>query len=249
MDFQLNGQVAVVTGASRGLGRAIATALADEGVRILATGRSAAQLDELAALRDGSIVAQVCDMRDLPAVGRLATRAVEEFGRLDIVVNNAGIAPAGPLTEQGDEIWREVFETNVLGPVALTRAAGRYLLPQESGKIVNIASTAGILGKPTLAAYSASKGALLQFTKALSGEWARAGVQVNAIAPGAFKTEAQKVVLESEALLARRLRKIPAGRMAEVHEIGPLACLLASPLSNYVTGSVFVMDGGEVSRL
>jgi 2-dehydro-3-deoxy-D-gluconate 5-dehydrogenase len=131
----------------------------------------------------------------------------------------------------------------------LARAAGRHFLAQRSGKVINVASTSGITGKPLLVSYSASKGALLQFTKALAGEWARFGIQVNAIAPGAFETEAQSAVLESPEILERRLRKIPAGRMGDATEFGPLVCYLASPLSAFMTGSVVVIDGGEVSKL
>jgi 2-deoxy-D-gluconate 3-dehydrogenase len=133
--------------------------------------------------------------------------------------------------------------------VTLARAAGEHLLAQGSGKIINIASTSGILGKPTLVAYSSSKGAMLQMTKALAAEWAKHGVQVNAIAPGAYETGAQSAVLEDDEILRRRLRKIPAGRMGAPRELGPLVCLLASPLSDFVTGSVLVADGGESSRL
>ncbi|MBT7953088.1 MAG: SDR family oxidoreductase, partial [Gammaproteobacteria bacterium] len=117
------------------------------------------------------------------------------------------------------------------------------------GKIINIASTSGILGKPILVAYSSSKGAVLQFTKALAAEWASLGIQVNAIAPGAFETDAQSAVLESPEMLERRLRKIPVKRMGNSKEIGPMVCYLASPASDFVTGSVIVMDGGESSKL
>jgi 2-deoxy-D-gluconate 3-dehydrogenase len=137
---------------------------------------------------------------------------------------------------------------NVAGPAILSRAAGRIFMSQRSGKIINIASTSGIRGKPLLVAYSASKGAVLQFTKALAGEWAKLGIQVNAIAPGAFSTDAQAAVLESEEILNLRLRKIPARRMGEPDEIGPLTCLLASPLSDFITGAVYVIDGGESSK-
>jgi 2-deoxy-D-gluconate 3-dehydrogenase len=190
-----------------------------------------------------------CDMLDAAAVRALPDAAIGAFGRLDIVVNNAGIAPAGPFAEMSDEAWQRVFAINVTAPAVLTRAAGRYLLRQGRGKIINVASTSGILGKATLVAYSASKGALIQFTKALAAEWAAHGVQVNAIAPGAFATDAQRAVLESPELLARRTRKIPARRMGRTEEIGELACYLASPRSDFVTGSVFVIDGGESSRL
>lgn len=255
MDLQLKGRVAIVTGASRGLGRAAALALAAEGMDVLGVGRSADQLaslpGEAAALGDGAGAIEVatCDMRSPAEVAALPAAALRRFGRLDAVVNNAGIAPAGPFTELGDDVWREVFEVNVFAPVTLARAAGEHFLAQGSGKVINIASTSGILGKPILVAYSSSKGAVLQFTKALAAEWAKRGVQVNAIAPGAYETDAQSAVLESDETLRRRLRKIPAGRMGEAREIGPLVCLLASPLSDFVTGSVLVADGGESSKL
>lgn len=249
IDLELDGRVAIVTGASRGLGRAAALALVEQGAHVLAAARSFDELQRLEAQAPGRIKACQCDMLDLESVASLPARAVAAFGRLDIVVNNAGIAPAGVFLEQPDHVWHEVMAINVAAPAVLTRAAGRILVPQQSGKVINIASTSGILGKPMLVAYSSSKGALLQFTKALAGEWAASGVQVNAIAPGAFVTDAQRAVLASPDLLQRRLRKIPAKRMAEDHEIGPLVCYLASAKSNFVTGAVFVIDGGESSKL
>jgi len=249
IDLGLEGKVAIVTGASRGLGRAAALALAKQGVRVLAAARTLEDLQSLQSAAPQQIKARQCNMLDVEQVARLPTEAVAGFGRLDIVVNNAGIAPAGAFLEQSDSVWRDVFAVNVTAPAVLTRAAGKILVPQGSGKIINIASTSGILGKPQLVAYSSSKGALLQFTKALAGEWAASGVQVNAIAPGAFVTDAQKAVLASPTMLERRLRKIPAKRMGEDHEIGPMVCYLASGASDFVTGAVFVIDGGESSKL
>jgi 2-deoxy-D-gluconate 3-dehydrogenase len=249
MDLQLHGKVAIVTGASRGLGRAAAEALLAEGASVLLVARSRDALNEVHHEHRERTAIKECDMRDMDAVAALPDAAVEAFGRLDIVVNNAGIAPAGRFDEQPQKQWDEVFDVNVRAPAVLTRAAAQHLLPQGSGKVINVASTSGIKGKPTLVSYSSSKGALLQFTKALAGEWAKKGVQVNAIAPGAFTTDAQSMVTDSPDILARRLRKIPAGRMGDPEEFGPLVAYLASPLSNFVTGSVTVIDGGEVSRL
>lgn len=249
MDLRLDGKVAIVTGASRGLGKAAATALIDQGVNVLVAARSADELRQLEASSPGRVRAVPCDMKDAAAVAGLVPAALDCFGRLDIVVNNAGIAPAGHFLEQSDKVWDDVMAVNVKAPAVLARAAGRVMVDQGSGKIINIASTSGILGKAMLVAYSSSKGALLQFTKALAAEWASKGVQVNAIAPGAFETDAQRVVLESPDLLRRRLGKIPARRMGDVEELGPLVCYLASPLSDFVTGSVYVIDGGESGKL
>jgi 2-deoxy-D-gluconate 3-dehydrogenase len=249
VDFGLTDRVAIVTGAGRGLGRAALEALVGEGARVVAVVRDPAAGAALERIDPERVAALTCDMRDDAALAALPGRAVERFGRLDAVVNNAGIAPAGRFVEQEQSIFDDVFAINVRAPAILSRAAGRILLEQGSGKIVNVASTSGVLGKPTLVAYSASKGAVLQFTKALAAEWAKAGVQVNAIAPGAFETDAQRAVTENPEILERRLRKIPVGRMGEPREIGPLVCLLCSPLSDFITGAVMVADGGESSKL
>ncbi len=249
IDLELENKVAIVTGASRGLGEAAAIALAEQGTKVLAAARSIEALNKLKESYPETIEVKQCDMMDENAVAALPQIAIDTFGRIDIIVNNAGIAPAGKFIEQEQKIWDEVFAVNVKAPAVLARAAGQFFIRQKSGKIINIASTSGILGKPILVAYSSSKGAVLQFTKALAAEWASLGIQVNAIAPGAFETDAQAAVLESPEILERRLRKIPTKRMGNAEEIGPMICYLASAKSDFVTGSVFVMDGGESSKL
>ena len=250
MDLQLEGTVAIVTGASRGLGAAAAAALVAEGAHVLAAARSKEALDDLAGRSAGRIQPVRCDMRDADGVAGLVGVALERFGRLDCVVNNAGIAPAGTFLDQDPAVLSDVVAVNVLAPAVLSQAAGRHFVAASAGgSIINVGSTSSLKGKPLLAAYSASKGALARLTEALAAEWARYGIRVNMIAPGAFATEAQAQVLADEEMLAARLRKIPLRRMGEPRELGPLVCYLASPLAAFVTGSCFVIDGGEVAKL
>ena len=249
MDLQLRGSVAIVTGASRGLGRAIAGGFLEEGVYVVAAARTVADLQELASMAPDHVHVVPCDMTLPEQVATLVPAALERFGRVDIVVNNAGIAPAGDFATMPLEEWRRVFEVNVVAPVALIQSAAEHMKARGSGKIINIGSLSSLRGKPMLAAYSASKGALLRLTEALSAEWARHGIQVTMIAPGGFATDAQRAVLDSADVLARRVRKIPQGRMGDPSEVVALACYLASPLSGFVTGSCYTIDGGELAKL
>ncbi|MDQ4421566.1 SDR family NAD(P)-dependent oxidoreductase [Sphingobium sp. DEHP117] len=249
MNLKLQDKVAIVTGASRGLGYAAVLALLEEGTRIVATARSTKDLEELAARAPDRILPVTCDMRDMDAVAALVPQCIERFGRIDIVVNNAGIAPAGAFLDQTVEGLEELMAVNVIAPGVLSKEAGRHMIEQRSGKIINVASISGLRGKPVLVGYSASKGALIQMSKALAAEWARYNVQVNAIAPGGFVTEAQAAVVNNEDVFKKRVRKIPAGRMADPTEIGPMVCYLASELSDFVTGAVLVIDGGETAKI
>lgn len=249
MDLRLRDSVVLVTGASRGLGAAMAIALADEGAYVVAAARSKDSLAEVAALGSGRISIVDADMSDEGSVAALVPEVVALHGRIDGLINNAGIAPAGKFVDQDPQIWKDALTVNVLAPMLLAQAAGRQMIEQGAGRIVNVASTTGIRGKPHLVGYSTSKGAVVRFTEALAAEWAAKNVQVNCLAPGAFRTEAQKAVTDSEDLLRRRVAKIPAGRMADPSEIVPLACLLVSPLSSFTTGAIFVVDGGEAGKL
>lgn len=249
MDLQLEGTVVLVTGASRGLGAAMALALAREGATVVAAARSKDSLAEVAAQGEGRISAITVDMRDEESVQALVPEVLARHGRIDGLVNNAGIAPAGKFATQDPAIWKDAMAVNVIAPMLLAQAAGNQMIEQGAGRIVNVASTTGVRGKPFLVPYSTSKGAVVRFTEALAAEWAAKNVQVNCIAPGAFVTEAQKAVTESPELHAKRVAKIPAGRMADPAEIVPLTCLLVSPLSSFTTGAIFVVDGGESGKL
>lgn len=249
MDLQLTDTFVLVTGASRGLGAAMAIALANEGAYVVAAARSKDSLAKVAAQGHGRISAITADMRDQSAVAGLVDKVVARYGRIDGLINNAGIAPAGKFVEQDPAIWSDAMNVNVIAPMLLAQAAGQHMIAQGGGRIVNIASTTGLRGKSHLVGYSASKGAVVRFTEALAAEWAPKNIQVNCIAPGAFHTDAQSAVTESEELLRRRVAKIPAGRLADPSELVPLACLLVSPISSFTTGAIFVVDGGESGKL
>lgn len=249
MDLGLTDTVVLVTGASRGLGAAMALGLAAEGAHVVAAARSEDALAELASRGGGRITPLAVDMRDEESVQALVPAVIARHGRIDALVNNAGIAPAGKFATQDPEIWKDALAVNVIAPMLLAQAAGAHMIEQGSGRIVNVASTTGVRGKPFLVAYSTSKGAVVRMTEALAAEWASKGVQVNCIAPGAFTTEAQKAVTESPELLAKRIAKIPAGRMAAPEEIVALTCLLASPAASFITGAIYVIDGGESGKL
>lgn len=249
MDFQLEGHVAIVTGAGRGLGLAAAEALVSEGANVVAAARSRDELDALADRLPGRVLPVVADMTDRAKVASLPELAREHFGRLDVVVNNAGIAPATPFIEQDFRVWDEVLAVNVTATAILCQEAARLLLDQGRGSIINVVSGTALRGKARLAAYSASKGAVIRLTEALAAEWTRHGVRVNAVAPGAFSTKAQQEVLEDPELLRKRIAKISARRMGDPDEIGPLVAYLASPVSSFVSGSTFIIDGGEVNKL
>lgn len=250
MDLGLRDHSVIVTGASRGLGAAIARSLVAEGANVVAAARSIESLEELEAQAPDQIHPVRCDVRDRAAVAALVPTALDRFGRLDGIVNNAGIAPAGRLVDTDLSVIEETIAVNLMGPIALSQAAARHFIGASSpGSIVNIASTSGLRGKALLSGYSASKGAMMRLTEALSGEWARHDIRVNTVAPGAFVTDAQAAVLDDESMLDARLRKIPARRMGEPDEIGPLVCYLLSSLSSFVTGSCFVIDGGEIAKL
>jgi len=250
LDLKLTGKTAIVTGASRGLGRAIATALADEGVNVLGVARASKHLDELAAHASGRIKTLACDVTDSVALAQVPEAAVRQFGQLDILVNNAGGQVIKPFHELPLDDWLWHFTINVHSAVVLSKAAAPYFFAQKSGKVINMASTAGVKGVANLVGYCTVKGALIQFTRALAVEWAGKGIQVNAIGAGTFLTDLTPEILRVPGKARDdRLAKIPDGRQGRVEEMGPLACYLASPLSDHVTGALLMTDGGETIRL
>ena len=243
-------RVAIVTGAGRGIGEAISLALAAEGADVALAGRNEANLASVAerieALGRRAIVVAT-DVTDRDAVEALIEQTVTRLGGLDILVNNAGLVRPSPLLETTDDDWDLVFDTNVRGLFLCTRAAGRVLTEQGSGKVVNIASHVGLVGMANVASYCASKGAVVQLTRALAVEWAPHNVQVNAIAPGWVETDMNAEVRANPDEVERALRHVPARRMGRAEELGPLAVLLASAASDFMTGETIVIDGGQIA--
>jgi len=247
----LRGKVAIVTGAGRGLGRSMAEALAESGAAVTVAARTAAQLDELVTELEASgarALACPTDITDERAVEALVTATVERFGRVDVLVNNSGILASTPLVNQTAEEWDAVMATNMRGTFLATRAVGRHLIDQGSGKVINIASNFALQGVANHAAYSASKAAVIAFTRSIAVEWARHGIQVNAIAPGYFATSMNADVRADSDVLARVVRAIPIRRMGEPRELRPWLLLLAGEESNFMTGEVIVIDGGQSIR-
>lgn len=251
VETTLAGRTAVITGAGRGIGKEIALALAAAGAQVALAARSADQLGEVAAVvrdRGGRALVVPTDVTDPAAVQRLVERTVAELGGLDVVVNNSGAIDSTPLLEQDPSEWDRVLTTNLRGTYLVTRAAGAHLVEQGSGKVINIASNFAFMGVPGHAAYCASKAAVVSFTRTMAVEWARYGVQVNALAPGYVETDLNADLRADEEAQARVLRAVPARRMGRPEELGPWSVLLAGAASDFVTGETVVLDGGQSAR-
>lgn len=248
MTGELTGKVAIVTGAGRGLGREIAAELSESGASVVVASRTQADLDafvEEAKSEGREALAVATDVTREDEVDAMVTAAKERFGRIDIVVNNSGIVDTAPLLDQEPEAWDRVVATNLRGTYLVTRAAGRHLVEQGAGKIINIASNFAHMGVANHAAYSSSKAAVIAFTRAMAVEWARHGVQVNAIAPGYFETDLNAAMRADDDMTSRVLRAIPIRRMGSPAELRPWISLLAGSASDFMTGEVIVIDGGQ----
>jgi 2-deoxy-D-gluconate 3-dehydrogenase len=238
----------VVTGSSRGLGRAIALALAEAGADVALAARSKKDLEDTARLvRQAGRRALVVptDVARYPEVEALMARAVRELGRLDVVVNNSGVAKVAPLVEMTPEDWRFMVDVNLGGVFNGCRAAAAHLIAQKSGKVINVASVLGQVGLPGYTVYAATKGGVIALTRTLGVEWARHGIQVNAIAPGWFATDMTDPAFSDPKISERLTRDVPMRRIGRPEEIGPLAVYLASAASGFMTGQTIFLDGGH----
>ena len=245
--FDLHGKVALVTGAYRGLGFAIAQGLAEAGATVVLNGRKAELLASAAkTLTDAGRRASTCvfDVTDGDAV-RAGIAAIErEHGRLDILVNNAGIQRRNPLVDFKRQDWDDVIATNLTAPYLVAQAALPGMIARKSGKIVNIASLMSELARPTVVPYTAAKGGVRQLTRGMAVELAPHNIQVNAISPGYFATEMNRALIDNAEFNAWVCKRTPAGRWGEPPEIAGLAVFLCSAAANYITGQLITIDGG-----
>jgi 3-oxoacyl-[acyl-carrier protein] reductase len=246
--MRFDGQVAIVTGAGRGIGRAIALRFADEGARVACVSRTeenaATVADEICAVHPDAAKAYAVDVADHAAVQKTAARILADFGRVDVLVNNAGVTRDGLAMRMSVEDWDTVLSTNLRGAFSFTQAILRTMIKQRSGRIINISSVVGLMGNAGQANYAASKAGLIGFTKSLARELASRNITVNAVAPGLVMTD-------MTAGLADEIKKaihaqIPLGRAGTPEEIANAVAFLASSEAGYITGQVLCVDGGIV---
>ncbi len=244
----LTGKVAVVTGASRGLGRAMAEALAKAGARVALVGRDIAKLDEAAkACGDGAMIFP-CDVTSEEEVAALEARVSEHFGKASILVNNAGVNLRKPVTEFTLEEWRWVMDSNLTSAFLCSRAFVPHMKGTGYGRILNMTSIMSHISLPGRCAYSSSKAGLLGFTKALAMELAPERITVNGISPGPFATDINTVLMQDPAANAAFLAKIPLGEWGEPKDVGSLAVYLCTDAARFITGTDIVIDGGWLAQ-
>ncbi len=244
---QLANQIAVVTGAGRGIGRAIALKFAAEGADVVCISRTAENSEKVAAeirALGRKAWAYAVDVADTTAVEAAAEKILAECGRVDILVNNAGVTRDGLLMRMSDADWDTVLDTNLKGAFLVTKAFNRAMLKQRAGRIINISSVVGLMGNAGQANYAASKAGLIGFTQSCAREFASRNVTVNAIAPGFIETDMTAAL--NEAARTELLKRIPLGRFGQGEDIAGAALYLAGPAGRYVTGQVLTVDGGMV---
>ncbi len=243
--FKLHGKVALVTGGGKNLGKEIAISLAEAGADVAVTSRTLSEVERTAEeieKKGKKALALSMNVTDFPQIERVVEQVVSEFGRIDILVNNAGIRSFKSLLEMPAEEWREVIDTNLTGAFLCCKAVGPAMIRQRGGRIINISSRAGVSGVANQVAYCASKGGLIQLTRALAMEWAPYNILVNAVAPGTLSTRHSPKGLREE-----KIAIIPLKRCGEFEEVVPLILLLASEASTFMTGELILVDGGRSS--
>jgi NAD(P)-dependent dehydrogenase (short-subunit alcohol dehydrogenase family) len=250
--FKLTDQVAIITGGSKGLGRAIALAFAQAGANLVIASRSEDEIQrvaqELAAETGQDVVGVRADVTSMEDAERIVRAALDAFGKLDILVNSAGVNNRKPISDLAVEEFEELIDINLTGTFRMCKAAEPALLAQGSGRVVNLSSMLDHITIPGRTGYAASKGGVLMLTKTLALEWASAGVRVNALSPGPFATPLNRPVIEDPEQNRLFLQKLPVGRWGEPFEVGAAALYLASPAADFVTGTTLYIDGGWTAQ-
>lgn len=241
--FDLTGKLALVTGSSQGIGLALARGLAEAGAKVVLNGRDAAKLEAALAHVPGAVTASF-DVTDHAAVEAGIAAIEAAHGPLHILVANAGINLRAPSTEMPPETWRRVMDVNLDGVWYCCQAAGKRMVARGRGKIITVCSVQSELGRPTIAPYAASKGALRMLTRTLCAEWARHGVNVNGLAPGYYDTELTSALVQDAAFTDWLCKRVPAGRWGRVEELIGATVFLAAPASDFVHGQLLFVDGG-----
>ena len=250
--FDLTGRRALVTGSSQGIGLAIAEGLAQAGAEIVVNGRDGAKLDAAVQSLRGCgarVHASVFDVTDGAAVAAAVDGIEKDIGPIDILFNNAGMQFRTPLEDYPQAKWRELMRVNVESVFLVGQAVARHMIARKHGKIVNVGSVQSELGRPGIAPYTATKGAVKMLTKGMCADWAKHGIQVNAIGPGYFKTPLNKALVENAEFSAWLEKRTPAGRWGEIDELMGVAIFLASDASSFVNGHMLYVDGGITSVL
>ena len=250
--FRLDGKTALVTGGSRGLGRQIALALAQAGAAVVVTARglesAQATAQAIAEEAQAKTLGLAADVTVRAQVEELVARVLEWNARIDILVNNAGINIRGPIETLTEDDWDAVIDANLKGPWLCCRAAAKAMKSQKWGRVINVSSMLGEISMPFRTPYSSSKGGLTLLTKTLALEWAKDGINVNALCPGPFATEINTALLANPAARAEMEANIPLGRWGDPAELGPAAVFLASEASSFMTGATLLIDGGYTAR-
>jgi gluconate 5-dehydrogenase len=248
--FDLAGRRALVTGSGQGIGYALATALLEAGAAVVLNGRDPAKLDAAATrLRaaGGSVEVAAFDVTDRAAVVAGIARIEEGLGPIDVLVNNAGIQRRAPLQDFAEDTWHEIVRANLDSVFYVGQAVARHMIPRGRGKIVNVCSVQSELGRPGIAPYAATKGAVKMLTKGMCADWAKFGLQINGLGPGYFATELTQALVDDAAFSAWLCARTPAGRWGRVEELGGAMVFLASAASDFVNGQVLYVDGGMTS--
>lgn len=249
--FQLHGRRALITGSSGGIGLALARALGQAGAHVILNGRSADKLQQAAATLQSenlSVSSQTFDVTNADEV-RAAIEGIEAQGPIDILVNNAGMQIRGPLHEFADDDWHTLMKTNLDSVYFVSKAVAQKMIPRGQGKIINICSVQSELGRPGIAPYTASKGAVKMLTKGMAIDWGQFGLNVNGLGPGYFKTELTEKLVKDEAFTAWLVGRTPSRRWGDVEELGGAAVFLASEASRFMNGHVLYVDGGVTATL